>query len=179
MPKNLENIKEDIIRVTRKLLVEEGYEKLNVRTIATKCGIATGTFYNYFNSKQEIVEEILKIEWNMMLRRIEQGSKAEVSLIVKLETVYTELSVLMNDIHKIWFENFNHSQDGSELCRMKDHKEFLYRNLKDRIYTLIQGDSKEKDYEFLSDVICRLLVTYSYRSDVEFKKLVPVIESLL
>lgn len=165
--------------VTRKLLIEEGYGKLNVRRIASKCGIAIGTFYNYYKSKQEIVEEILKTEWNMMFRRVEQGSRADMSLIERLEIIYNELSVLMSDVHNIWFENSSLNIDKDELSRIKCQKQVLSKSLSNKILHLISTDEKNKDYELLADVICRLFISYAYEENVEFKKLEPVIASLL
>lgn len=179
MPKNLVNIKEDILMVTRNLLSEGGYANLNIRAIASKCGVASGTLYNYYDSKREIVEEILKNEWNMMLRRIDQASKADVSIIEKLETVYNELSYLMNNVHNIWFESSSLNNDDIELSKIKCNKKVLIKSLSDKLLHLIGNGEQSKDYEFLSDVICKLFVSYVYEGDIEFKKLEPVIASLL
>lgn len=180
MPKTLINIKEDILRAARKLLFEEGYEKLSIRMIALKCGIATGTLYNYYSSKQEIVGEILKTEWNMMLRRIDQGSKSDMKLIDKLEIIYVELGSLMNDVHNIWLDNTRSGNINSiELSEIKGHKRALLKSLSDKIYSLINDKEGNKDYEFLADVICRIFILYAHEGDVNFKKLSPVITSLL
>lgn len=117
--------------------MEEGYEKLNVREIATQCGIATGTLYNYYRSKQEIAEEILKIEWNMMLRRIEQGSKADVSITDKLGIVYSELRDIMNNVHNIWFENSGLNNNSGEMTGLKAHKRMLLTSLTEKIFLII------------------------------------------
>ncbi|MCX7842794.1 MAG: TetR/AcrR family transcriptional regulator [Clostridia bacterium] len=179
MPKSLANIKEDILAVTRKLLSEYGYEKLNIRTIASRSGIATGTLYNYYKSKQEIVEEILRAEWNMMLRRIDQASKADISLLEKLGTIYNELVFLMNFVHNIWFEGPSFSDvDDNQIAQIKCCKKVLLKSLTDKVKQLL-GKVEREDSEFLADVICTLFISYAYRGDVEFKKLSPVIEALL
>lgn len=178
LPKTLINIKEDILLVTKKLLTEEGYEKLNIRNIASKCGIATGTLYNYYKSKQEIVEEIIKTEWNAMLRRVEQVTKTDMEVIGKLEVIYNELGSIMNDVHKLWFDISNSKIDG-ELSKIKCHKKIWLKGLSDKILYIIGNEAENKDYEFLSDVICNMLILYAHQGDVEFKKLSPVIESLL
>ena len=182
MARALENIKEDILMASKTLLAEEGYEKLNIRAIASKCGIATGTLYNYYKSKHEIMEEILKIEWQMMLRRIQQFSKTGMNNIEKLEKVYTELCIIMNNVHNIWFSDTCPSND---LSSIKSHKELLLKSLADKILQIINNEKEEKeqeeqkDYSFISEVICKLFISYAYQGDVEFKKLSPVIESIL
>ena len=179
MPKNLGNVKEDILIVSRQMLLEEGYSELNMRKIASKCGIATGTLYNYFKSKQDIVREILQTEWNMMMRRIEQVSKTDIDLIEKLKIIYEEMKILMNNAHKIWIDNFLGINED-EMSKIHCPKDYLLKNLSDVIYNLIKEDrNKEMDYEFLSDVICKLFVSYAYETNMEFTKLSSVIISIL
>jgi AcrR family transcriptional regulator len=77
MPKNLQNVREDILGVTRAMIAESGYADLNIRNIAVKCGIGTGTFYNYFSSKQEVVAAIVMHEWELTLRKMDKGVKMQ------------------------------------------------------------------------------------------------------
>ncbi|HEX3030004.1 MAG TPA: TetR/AcrR family transcriptional regulator [Clostridia bacterium] len=178
MPKTLVNVKDDILMVTRKLLSEEGYGRLNMRTIASNCGIATGTLYNYYKSKQEIVEEILKIEWNMMLRRIEQASKSNRNVIENLGIIYSELIVLMNDVHKIWFADTRLNNDY-ELSSIKGQKEMLLKSLTDKIFDLISDNDPKKDCRLFSDAICKLLIIYAYEGNTQYDKLSALISALL
>ena len=179
MPKILDNVKHDILTVTRKLLFETGYNKLNIRAIASLCGISTGTLYNYYKSKQEIVEEILAAEWKLMLRRIDQGIKCDIQLVDKLEIIYTEINILMSSVHNIWFESNPSNVDQIELNRMKCQKELLIAALVERIISLIRPSQHNKDYKFLADVICTLFITYSCKENIVFDDLRPIILSLL
>src|SRR3989442_664236 len=44
-----------ILETTRKLLLEEGWEKVSTREIASEAGIANGTLFNYCPTKEAIV----------------------------------------------------------------------------------------------------------------------------
>lgn len=179
MPKTLNNVKDDILSTTRKMLSESGYRKLNIREIASRCGIAAGTLYNYYKSKQEIVGEILETEWNMMQRRIDQRIRTQENLIDKLEIVYAELSVLMRDVHNIWFDSSVSNLEENEYSNAKSHRETLIKSLTTRIFSLIIDNKQDRDSEFLADVICRLFISYSYQENITFDKLSPIIISLL
>lgn len=179
MPKALNNVKDDILTAARKMLTEAGYVNLNMRTIASHCGIATGTLYNYYKSKQEIVGEILKNEWTMMLRRIDQGTKNNIETIDKLEVIYTELGALMNDVHNIWIDNSSSHIDGGELAEIKCGKDALMESLSQKVLSLIRDDRQNKDFNFISDVICRLFTSYCYKQNIAFEKLKPIISSIL
>ncbi len=70
MPKIIPGLREKILDNAQKLLFEEGYEILTVRKVASDCGIATGTFYNYYKSKDELVAHIMLRDWNQALQEM-------------------------------------------------------------------------------------------------------------
>ena len=53
MPKIIENVKELILDTSEKLLFQVGYKGFTIRGVAKRCGIAPGTIFNYFASKEE------------------------------------------------------------------------------------------------------------------------------
>lgn len=52
--------KKNIIDVSSALFMSKGYEETSVNTIVEKLGVAKGTFYHYFKSKEEILEAVLE-----------------------------------------------------------------------------------------------------------------------
>lgn len=178
MPKNLENIRDNILVTARKMLTDEGYSSFNIRKIANHCGIATGTIYNYYKSKQEIVLAIVVIEWQMMIRRMDTGIKMDIEQIDKFAIIYQELCQFMNEVHKIWFDISTESTKN-KLKDIKPQKELLIAGLTEKIFLLINNDRQNKDFRFLADVICKLFLTYAYQSEIKFTKLRPVILSLI
>lgn len=43
------------------MLISRGYEAMKIRDIAQKLNISTGLFFNYFESKEKVYEELIKI----------------------------------------------------------------------------------------------------------------------
>jgi len=64
--KSVEERRQEIIDMERKLLVENGFEKTAVSDISKKLNVAQGLAYHYFKSKSEllyaVIDEILKEE---------------------------------------------------------------------------------------------------------------------
>lgn len=60
MPKIIENVRERIIEKAYNLFILEGYDQVNTSRIARECKIASGTLFNYFPTKWELLIEILK-----------------------------------------------------------------------------------------------------------------------
>ncbi len=75
MPKIIPGLQEKILDNAQRLLFEEGYEVLTVRKVATDCGIATGTFYNYYKSKDELVAHIMLRDWKQALQEMSVFAK--------------------------------------------------------------------------------------------------------
>lgn len=48
-------LKEKILLQAVQLFNEKGYDQVTIQEIASKCGIAKGTFFNYFAKKEEIL----------------------------------------------------------------------------------------------------------------------------
>lgn len=82
-----------ILEISKKLIIEHGYNEVSVNQICKECKVAKGTFYIYFSSKADIVKEILgditKKMWN------ELHSK---SYINSSESIYEYHKIFMNQI---------------------------------------------------------------------------------
>lgn len=50
----------NIIRVATRLFINQGYENTPVRQILKEAGISTGSLYNFFNNKEEILLSVFK-----------------------------------------------------------------------------------------------------------------------
>ncbi len=62
------DIQETILEVARELFLEHGYRKTSMRTIAKEANVTLSNIYNYFKSKDEILEVIVQ----PVLKEIEQ-----------------------------------------------------------------------------------------------------------
>ena len=49
-----------ILNEAEKLFIEEGFEKTTVKDIAARAGVAKGTFYYYFDTKEDIISSLLE-----------------------------------------------------------------------------------------------------------------------
>jgi AcrR family transcriptional regulator len=53
--------REQILHCALDLMISKGYEAMQIRDIAKRLNISTGLFFNYFESKEKIYEELIKI----------------------------------------------------------------------------------------------------------------------
>ena len=63
MPKIIENLREEILAQAKKQIKERGYKNTTIRSVAAECGIAVGTVYNYFKSKDMLIASFILSDW--------------------------------------------------------------------------------------------------------------------
>lgn len=116
MPKIIENVRSKLLNEGKKQLISKGYYKLNVRDITKQCGIAIGTFYNYFPSKEHLVMEIFETDWNKITLSLQKIELSNSSLKDKLRTLYTNIDKFLKNYRNIFFEmssrNYECSKDN-------------------------------------------------------------------
>ena len=92
MPKIIKDAKETIVKEARALLAENGASKLNMRALAESAGVAAGTLYNYFPSKEDLITEVVREDWVKMLDAVEKKLPAASSAIMGLEMLFAAIS---------------------------------------------------------------------------------------
>ena len=67
-----ERRKQDLLHIAYRMFIEKGYENTSVDDIITEAGIAKGTYYYYFESKEATLEAVIE----MMIEKAENIAKA-------------------------------------------------------------------------------------------------------
>lgn len=65
MPKIIQNLREQLLAQAKKQLLEKGYDDMNLRDIAAACGVAVGTLYNYYPSKEMLAAGVMLEDWQI------------------------------------------------------------------------------------------------------------------
>lgn len=55
--------KEDILNNSRELIRRQGWDSINIRSVAAACGVSVGSIYNYFGSKAELISATIESVW--------------------------------------------------------------------------------------------------------------------
>lgn len=78
--KHPEERKQELIDAARRLFIKNGYEETAVSDIVGDVGVAQGTFYYYFGSKDEILEAVIDKDMALLedsVRRIVQDDRTD------------------------------------------------------------------------------------------------------
>jgi len=77
MPKvvDVEKKREEIAKKSVALVLEKGFANITVSQVASHANIAKGSIYNYFNSKEDIIYEIIKSEYSEYDKEVKEEIK--------------------------------------------------------------------------------------------------------
>ena len=84
-----ETLKRDIIlKAAIKVFAEKGYHSCRTLDISGAAGVAYGSLYQYFKSKDDILLSIFRDNWNFLLQRMEKIKQTDNSPIDKLMGIF-------------------------------------------------------------------------------------------
>lgn len=64
--------KEDIISVSKEIVASRGMQAINMRNVANHCGVAVGSVYNYFPSKNDLMIATVDAIWREIIQGISE-----------------------------------------------------------------------------------------------------------
>ncbi len=69
-----ERIREALLRAATEVVGDVGYAEASIALITQRAGVAQGTFYNYFRSRQDILDQLLPEVGQRMLRHVRDSA---------------------------------------------------------------------------------------------------------
>ncbi|GIX56351.1 TetR/AcrR family transcriptional regulator [Bacillus paranthracis] len=113
--KEYEERRKEILETAERLFLTKGYTKTTVNDILKEIGIAKGTFYHYFKSKEEVMDEIImRIIKEDVAKAKVIVSNPNIPVLEKLFRVLMEQSPKSGDIKDKMIEQF-HQPNNAEM----------------------------------------------------------------
>lgn len=170
MAKIIENLYLKIQEVGKEILLEDGYNQMTLRLVASRCNIATGTIYNYFKSKDALVATIMFKDWQELLDKT--GPKVENSkkAIDGLELIFNMIKDYTAIYQKAWIDY------GGSLISLKDRHSILIKQISDMINLVFNRfEIDVSSANFISEI----LLYGAIREDVSFNDIKPFILKIM
>lgn len=142
MPKIIENLQQRILDTARSEMTEGGYSGLGIRMVAKKCGIATGTVYNYYPSKEMLVAAIMLDDWLLAQKSMREGCAAAADIREGIGAMFDALCAFKALYSGVWSE---YSFTGSTRAIYRDRHVQLISQLADILGGLLSRFGAEAD----------------------------------
>lgn len=153
-------MRNDLLIAADKILTEEGIDQINIRHLSEKTGIATGTIYNYFSSKDEILLALTAEYWDQALEEIKWKQFTSF-----LDHVSNTQQVLSKQMQK--HGNLIRRQIASKQSRGISQMKSMYQQLfdielaaldKDQQVTTVWGNEFPKE-KFIDFVLSQIIIS--------------------
>ena len=123
-----------IIDAAEALFAEKGYHRTNALEIAARAGVATGSFYGYFNNKKELLVEIVRNFYATSTEKVLNSYKIQVQ--DNTTANYQEGKKLIHSMIKALYD--------SHTINPSLHREFMAMVLLDREIEDINREEEQK-----------------------------------
>lgn len=182
---NADDKKQLLFNAARKLFLEHGYKKTSIALIAEEADVAVGTFYKYFDSKEQIFYNIYQFENETVKRKIvseidtDQPPKNVINQF--LETIIQTSST--NEILAEWYNNTAVSQMIMEKNQDYDYWQdsFIYNFLIDNIKQWRAAGEFRQDIELETTISLfnALVVVDNHKEEVGHAHYPQILELLV
>ena len=172
MPKIIENARGLILDEAKKQIRQRGYAATTVRSVAAECGVAIGTVYNYFPSKEILIASFMSDDWKACMEAISA----------------CPCHPSQSFLYCIYENILNFASKHDDLFSDPDaHRVFVatFEERHDMLVAMLAGcvlplckEENEKDRDFTSRFIAESLLTLTMRG-VEFEQIYRILNKLI
>lgn len=92
MQPKVENARKKLMAHGKRTLLESGYSGVVIAELTAECGMAAGTFYNYFKSKDDLVNQIISEDWDALLKKVKKQMAKPEDRYANLHCLYDGLA---------------------------------------------------------------------------------------
>ncbi len=166
--------KQVIMEIATELFLKNGFERTSVEAITKKVGIAKGSFYTYFDSKEELLREIIAFTMSAIENELSMKVKKSSNPIGAIEEflkINGELSKkyipgILIALREVEFASVSSKQGiGAEIVNR------VKKLLKDFVESL-KGKCSEEDLVFIWGITLSFWIESGFEGSVpDFKKL--------
>lgn len=170
MPKLLENIKERAIDEARQEMLSDGYRAMTIRRVAKELGIAAGTLYNYFPSKDYLAACVMLEDWQAQIRAFEEEpGKDDASAVIR--RLFEMVSDFTSRYRRSWVQYEEH--DHSDNMRSQYHK-VLVEQLGNYIRAAAPGHE-----DWLAPFLAEMVLRFSSDGHTRYEDIEKAVNVLL
>lgn len=173
MPKIIENIREKLLEEAKRQVSESGYSAMTIRSVATACGVGTGTVYNYFPSKDMLVASFMLEDWMLCIQTIQAGVTEAEDVKLALHCMHVELLKYKEKYINL-FEDEN--AEASYMASSTNRHHLLCTQLAEPLQIWTAKQTKV-DASFLAEFIAENMLTLTM-SGKDFEQIASVLLQL-
>ena len=152
MPKIIKNVREQLLTEAKRQIAQNGYKETTIRSVASACGLGTGTVYNYFKSKDMLIASFMIEEWQECLLKMKQKSTSDIEAF--LLNIYLSLREYAESHASLFCD-----EDAAKVFAVAFAER--HKLLRDQIAEILMPICNHSNSEFLAEYIAESLLTWT------------------
>lgn len=169
MPKIIDDINMRILQEAKKQLLENGFTKMTIRSVAGKCQIAPGTIYNYYSSKEELVAAFMLEDWKELEQKLIKTCACAKGELKKCGILYEGLMEFDEKYRKMYAES-TAIQSASTFYPV------MHQKLRTQLADILVGASDRKRV-FRDEFLAESMIAWSCENR-SFSELEPLLKAI-
>ncbi len=174
MPKIIDEAHEKILGSAKRMMFEKGYGALSLRSVAKECGVAVGTIYNYFDSKDDLITAIIQKDWDGTLHEMKKTCQRAENIREGLLGIYHLIDCFCRVYENVWHQ---YSSIGGAFNVVSERHGLLLKQVSDQIISLLKRFNYKKDIE-IAPLLAEMLLSSVMRSEIDLHQIDLVIQRL-
>lgn len=174
MPKIIEDLRDTLLTKAKELIFSAEGEELTIRAVASKAGVAVGTVYNYFPSKDALLGAVIVNDWMESLRRMQEQTLRAENVLCGLRSIYSGLREFSETYSPVWLRQSPKSGEPGFLHRRRMQLTEQLRAIITPLVARFQPDY----YPLLPGVLAELILS-ACGNGTEFDDAIPIFIKLL
>lgn len=174
IPKIIENAKELIAAETMRQINEIGYRQMTVRSVAKACGMAVGTVYNYYPSKDEMVASVVLDDWGRFVDGMREELPRALSAEEAFRLIYGGCAKFIDELRPLF-------TDTSAVAAYAVTHSVLHENVNRQLADLILptvASVKAENQDFTAVFLAESILALT-RADIPFETAWSVMRRIL
>lgn len=165
MPKLIKNAKELILETAEKLLFQAGYEGFKIREIAKRCGIASGTIFNYFANKEMLISAIMARDWNNLLTEIKRECDLATDVAAAVRIIYKGIRSFVQKYESVFMD-----YPGNIIGQLRKHHVAVRQQITDILSNLLLRLGRKEPLPVIS-IFVEAILASSVHKDIDLQSL--------
>lgn len=177
--------KKAILETSRKLIQENGWAAISIRSVAQACKISVGSVYNYFDSKSDLIATTVESVWCDIFH-IPDGRASFSRFTDCIEWAYESMR-RGNEKYPGFFSMHSMSFVGEDKSSGQELMAKSWKHIQDGFYMVLMRDEKIDQGVFddvftpqkFVEIICSLIISSLLRHDYDCSGIVRMVERIL
>ena len=148
--------KEAIMQVCREIVAQQGFQALNMRTVAKECSIALGTLYNYYSDKDELLIATIGSIWRDIFHLPPEDS-APLAFPEYVARLFSHVQQKLTRLpgfqqYPNFFTAHSAAIVGSDKEKAKDAMELCFEHIRSSLLTALRQDKSVNPEAFTAEL---------------------------